>query len=368
MLTQRVNGIVMLGLLLAGGGMSAFVIATPELRAVATRPLPGYSYLDGSLTSSLEGTYKEELPVKSGSAELLNAFTLSLFGDGRKGVLVGKSGWLFSSEEYAWTGDSSSNLTRNLQRIAEIAILLRTNGITLQIALIPEKADIYSDLLVEGRPAIHSGQYEAVRARLIALTGVEVPDLRAPLLAGRQTEEVFFPTDTHWTVAGAGTAARVLAASFPSEAFPAAAFDLKADPLVHHSGDLKRFIELGPFAALLPATTDEVVPIVAVAEGGDVDDFLSDPFVESAPALALVGTSYSANALWSFEPQLKAALGIDVVNLADEGRGPMVPMEAFVKQLERGEIAVKGVIWEMPLRYLDDKPDAAGGKSSGSSV
>lgn len=364
--SMLINGTLMIVVLSGGAAMSLSVLLTPELRSAITKPVPGYDYLDGKLTSSVEASYKDELPIKDRSVDVLNALTVSLFGEGRKGVVIGDKGWLFTAEEYAWTPDSPRNLETNLTRIGEIAAELKARGITLEIALIPEKADIYSDLLRRARPAEHAGEYDEVRGKLLALTGAPVPDLRQLLLTERQKEDVFFPTDTHWTVAGAGAVAAEIARAFPtSPSIARMSFGLKPDATVHHDGDLLRFVELGPFGHLLPKTQDTVAPKLAVADAANVGDFLSDDSTPaSSPQIALIGTSYSANTLWSFEPQLKAALGRDVVNLAEAGHGPMVPMEAFLKKLEAGQIHVSSVIWEMPLRYLDDKPDVVADGSS----
>ena len=95
------------------------------------------------------------------------------------------------------------------------------------------------------------------------------------------------------------------------------------------------------------------------------DHALSSP-ESGTPGIALVGTSYSAARIWSFESQLKGALGADIVNYAQEGHGPFVPMRSFMKKVEVGEVEVKAVIWEIPIRYLDDdtKTDIDGPSSS----
>ncbi|HWA20486.1 MAG TPA: hypothetical protein VG757_15990 [Devosia sp.] len=355
-LPALINGTLMVAMLVAGGGMSAYVALTPELRGTFARPLPGYDYLNGHITSTIEQSYKDELPIREQSVDLLNAFTLALFTEGRKGVVVGEDGWLFSAEEYDWTPKSPANLERNLGTIEAIAAELKARGITLEIALLPEKADIYSSLLLKPRPLAHQGKYDAVRARIAALTGTIVPNLRGALMAKAGAEDVFVPTDTHWSVAGAGIAADMIAEAFSPGAIAPAAFALKSGTPETHSGDLLHFLELGPFEGLLPDTEESVTPVIAVAMAGDADAFLADA---AAPEVALVGTSYSANPLWSFEAQLKAALGRDILNLSEQGHGPMEPMSAFLARLRTGEIAVKAVIWEMPLRYLDDDPKAA---------
>lgn len=349
-----VNAGVMLVLLLGGGGMSVYVMATSEVRTAMFKPYPGVDYVNGKLTSTIEGTYKDELPLKDRSVNLLNAVTLALFEEGRKGVVVGSAGWLFSAEEYDWTPRSAQNLAANIDAIAKTAAQLRARGIALEIALVPEKADIYATLLRRPRPEEHIGKYEAIRQMLVARTVTDVPDLRAVLLAGSTDGDVYFPTDTHWSVEGAGLAAQALAGAFPPLAdVPPAQYALTAQPPVHHDGDLLNFLELGPFKALLPHTEDEVVPLTASVDSAGIDDLLGDS-AAAAPDIILVGTSYSANALWSFEPQLKAALGKDVLNLAEQGHGPFVPMAKTLQQIEAGTLHPRALIWEIPVRYLDD--------------
>ncbi|HRC26994.1 MAG TPA: hypothetical protein PKX87_06150 [Alphaproteobacteria bacterium] len=72
---------------------------------------------------------------------------------------------------------------------------------------------------------------------------------------------------------------------------------------------------------------------------------------ESLP-VALVGTSYSANPSWNFAGFLKEALKADLLNAADEGRGPFVTMDAYLKSKPFLETPPKVLIWEIPERYL----------------
>ena len=364
--TAFINGAVMIALLVGGAGMSGYVFVTPELREAVTKPLPANQYIDGEITATIESSYEDELPIRNPSGAVLNALTYTLFGEGRKGVVVGEAGWLFSAEEYDWTPKSDQNLEVNLAYVSEVAAALKEKGIALQIALLPEKADIYAEHLLRPRPAAHEGKYEKVRQALIA-TGAAVPDIRGALREASASSAVFFPTDTHWSVTGAGVVAEALAESFPArEAVVSAEFQLKSEAPVRHDGDLKRFIDLGPFGGMLPQTEEMVTPVVATAAGGSVDDFLGEDPASGAPGIALVGTSYSANTLWSFEPQLKGALGADIVNYADEGLGPIAPMKSFMEKVAAGTVEVKAVIWEIPIRYLDDAAAADEGPSSSS--
>ena len=68
--------------------------------------------------------------------------------------------------------------------------------------------------------------------------------------------------------------------------------------------------------------------------------------------MTVVGTSYSANPRWGLESQLKTTLGTDVINAAQEGKGPMVPMREYLKSATYKNAPPKLVIWEIPERFL----------------
>src|SRR5690606_19340461 len=75
-------------------------------------------------------------------------------------------------------------------------------------------------------------------------------------------------------------------------------------------------------------------------------------FVDSTVPVALVGTSYSANPKWNFDGALRQALGSDLLNFAEDGQGPLLPMLKFLQSEELREAPPQWVIWEFPERYL----------------
>lgn len=66
----------------------------------------------------------------------------------------------------------------------------------------------------------------------------------------------------------------------------------------------------------------------------------------------LVGTSYSANELWDFPGALRKHLGRDLINVAEEGDGPLVPMVSYLNSSDFENHPPQVVIWEFPERYL----------------
>ena len=75
-------------------------------------------------------------------------------------------------------------------------------------------------------------------------------------------------------------------------------------------------------------------------------------FGEAAPQVALVGTSYSANPKWNFIGALKQELGSDLLNYAENGHGPLVPMLRLLQRGPEETADLRLVIWEFPERYL----------------
>jgi alginate O-acetyltransferase complex protein AlgJ len=277
-----------------------------------------------------------------------------LFSEGRPGVLVGTDGWLYSTEEFEGDAGSAARVEAAVARIAEVRGTLADRGIDLVVALVPAKARIVPEHLGRYRwPAEPAGRLQAAVAALGA-AGVVVADPSTALADARGDEEVFLRTDTHWTSFGAGVVAAVVAdvvAARPDIGDPVA-FSLAAGEPVEVHGDLMRYIRLGVFADALGPVPDRLVPVTA--EGG-ADDLLGDTEIP----IALVGTSYSADARWGFDAQLKVALQRDVLNVAEEGKGPFEPMDGFLASPVLQASPPRLVIWEIPERFLDDPLPAA---------
>ncbi|MCY1242397.1 putative alginate O-acetylase AlgJ [compost metagenome] len=75
-------------------------------------------------------------------------------------------------------------------------------------------------------------------------------------------------------------------------------------------------------------------------------------FANTEVPVALIGTSYSANPNWNFVGALKQALNSDVVNYAEDGHGPILPMLSYLKSDAFKNSPPQVLIWEFPERYL----------------
>ena len=331
---------------LAGGAVLSAV--NPATFAAVGR----LSLLDGEWAARYQGRYEEALPLRPLGAAVWDLLRYRMFAEGARGVLVGKEGWLFTAEEFETGRADGEPLAAQLDRVGELARTLAERGVALVVVLVPAKARIYPEVL--GRhtmPAALEGRYEAVR-RGLAARGIEAPDLLRPLAEARRRQEVFLRTDTHWTPYGARVAAEAVASVVTPEleraGSPRAAFTAAPEGVREHRGDLLNFIRLGPRLEGFGPPPDTVTPVSAVP-GEQAELGLFD---EIRIPVVLAGTSYSAGTLWSFEDALKAALQVDVLNVAEEGRGPFVPMQTLLEGTVLADVRADVVVWEIPERYF----------------
>jgi alginate O-acetyltransferase complex protein AlgJ len=305
-----------------------------------------WSSLQGKPTAELDGIYKKALPHREASIGLLGAARYLAVGEGRKGVLAAQDGWLFTVEETRRL--DAADLTAAVGHIAEIHDMLATQGVQLVMVPVPAKIDVYraeaghmdlSDAMAQ--------DYAGFMAQLRG-AGVDVVDTRPALLAITGDDPAFFRTDTHWTRAGADAVAQAVAASGEVAAGDAT-YTAVADVPKSFTGDLVSYVTTDAIAPAIGLAAEDVTPMHAAADAA-----VGDLFGGAAADVVLVGTSYSANADWSFAEALKISLGRDVLNYAEQGQGPARPMLAYMASDDLKQTPPKVVIWEFPVRYLSD--------------
>lgn len=309
--------------------------------------------LRGEVTAQIDHLYKSDLPHRNGSVGLVGAARYLLTGEGRTGVLTGRDGWLFTSEEARAMGD---DMTGEVARIVAVRDQLKAAGVELVIVPVPAKADIEADKA--NRPDLTAemvDRYVTFRADL-ADVGIRSVDSRTPLAELNDREQAFFATDTHWTVDGARVVADAVGHDLIAAGLVAndATFKIQLENNLNFTGDLVSFVTSDTWAPAIGLAPESVTPFLSVAEAsaelGTIDLFGG----ADSGGVVLVGTSYSANARWSFAESLKVALGSDVINFAKEGQGPARPMFAYLKSADFRDAPPAVVIWEFPVRYLAD--------------
>lgn len=334
-------------LLFFGAGF-IMILVTPSTFKSLDKPI-----LNGQWAVAYEAALNDAIPLKQLSIDTWGVIEYGLFKDGREGVLVGKDNWLFTDEEFTYHPEGQKAMQGKLELASSVQTKLAEQGINLLIAVIPSKARLYSEYL--GRysfPTYNQATYTTFLSELKA-RNIPVVGLLEPLQDVKSEQAVFLKTDTHWTPYGASVAAQTIANTVNEQdllaSFGSSAFETSLLETTEHKGDLLNFIPLGALQKTLGPSFD-ALPLyesVAPISTGGLGLFDS----QSIP-VTLVGTSYSANALWSFEASLKTALGADVLNAADEGAGPVKPMRAYLESLNDLAELPELVIWEIPERYL----------------
>jgi alginate O-acetyltransferase complex protein AlgJ len=310
--------------------------------------------LNGHWTKAVETHYDEEFPIKRLGTNLWAALDYKVFNEGRPGVILGKDQWLYTDEEFDAVANSEQNEADNLAIIQGVRDTLKKQGTQLVLAIVPAKTRLYPEHVGDTKPAtLHTDLYQQFHAQ-VNQAGILAPDLLTPLQGAKAQGQVFLRTDTHWTPMGAEIVARqlgeVISKQVPLNVEPQN-FVTEAKSTEPYKGDLTNFLPLDPlFSNLLPKPDDlqqrSTNPAQADAESGDA------LFADNSVAVGLVGTSYSANPNWNFAGALKQALHADVVNYAEDGHGPILPMLKYLQTDAFKSSPPQVLIWEFPERYL----------------
>lgn len=309
----------------------------------------------GEITKSVDQLYRGDMMHRDPAVGWIGAARYALLNEGRSGVVTGHKGWLFSDEEFRHVNTETDNYGATLRWIAKADQVLADQGVDLVVVPLASKVDVARQHAFAAAQSDKQQQlYDDFVDDLMA-GGVTVVSTRSALL---DVSAPFLKTDTHWTVQGAKAVADAVATS---SALPLGdlQYQVAAQPAKSFAGDLVSFVTTENIAPLVGLATEDVTPFKTTkVEGGSAP---LDLFGDAAAApLALVGTSYSANENWSFAPALALSLKQDVLNYAQEGRGPIAPMREFLAQLDH-DAPPAAVIWEFPVRYLSDPELMSGG-------
>jgi alginate O-acetyltransferase complex protein AlgJ len=320
---------------------------------VEAAPVSISDMLDGEVTKDWDSLYKKQLPHRNVAVGLGGNARYSVFGTGRKGVVVGDQGWLFTNEEFKDIKDA--DIVDAVKNIREVQSRLEVMGIALVVLPLPAKSDIYSAQVPKRMQS--DAMARAYNSFLIALkkSEVNVVDTKSHFIAYKDAADIFLKSDTHWSPIGAELASAATKISIDNLKLSLVQNQIEIVPEqpIEIWGDLTKFITLPNYAADI-GLHPEKVPLFRTqtkSEEVGIDVFGTET---SAPVM-LVGTSYSANENWSFADYLRQSLGLDVVNVAKEGLGPGVPMLELLQSNTLTQGKPKIIVWEFPVRYLGNE-------------
>lgn len=342
---EKITSLLLVALMAMGG---LFTLVRTVRDSDQSQP-----FVDGATQAQMQEQITEAFPFRDFSISLWRAFEFQAFGEGTRAVIVGQDGWLFSAEEFEARSEQETVLENRIALAAEIVDQLQTKGITVVVALVPDKARIMNSNLPVERSGFLQSRYETARLGLTA-RGVNVPDLSAVLSAAQTKENVFFKSDTHWTPFGATQVAQNLASSVKAPGSAEIAFKSeRSDQPIAFTGDLAKFVSTQPLRKQTGPHKETLFQQIAINDQG-IASLLGDA---PEPEGRLIGTSFSAIEKWGFLDALKVAYQRDFLNFAQEGAGPFEPMHEFIHGLENGAKVPSIVVWELPERYLTITPE-----------
>ncbi len=314
-------------------------------------------FREGRSTGTLEKQLDQNLPARGALIGAANSVRYLLTGSGGEQVRTGKDGWLFLTEELRYDHDGSANLKARAELLGATSRSLESQGVKLIVALVPDKARVYSSRLAYGPyPDYNSSRYvDALNA--FQGQGVTTVNLLQPLTQASAQGDVYYRTDTHWNQAGAQVAAEAVASVIKQLplGLEKTSFGSKSGVPVERPGDLIRLMGLGDTAKMLGLQPDTETPETTLQVSADSADLLGDSTVQ----VVLTGTSYSLRA--NFVGYLQQALSAKVLNAAKDGGGFLEATTLYLRDDAFRSSKPKVLVWEVPERSLWGKPDESHG-------
>jgi len=182
-----------------------------ENRPTAAWPKPA---LSRDFAPAFDRAFSDRFGGRDALVRLHHGGLLRVFGvSSLATVMVGHNGW------YYWLGEDGHSLDRHyratmdfsdaeaegtVKELVRRSEWLASMGIAYVVAVVPDKFTIYPDHLpnwVARSPK--ASPYDRVRDALARDGRVAFVDLRAPLLAAKARERVYYKTDSHWNFNGA---------------------------------------------------------------------------------------------------------------------------------------------------------------------
>lgn len=341
------QGLFTLAWLGFGAWQAVAALRSPAADQRLTPTLNAEAFWAGRTASAINHIMAHELPVDPvlrGAGGLLR---WGIFGSGGPQARVGCEGWLYLTEELRpWPGAEAA-MAERAQGLARIQHDLAARGITLLIAVTPDKARIHPEHLCGAPLSAQARARHAAFAALLGAAGGRQVETLAPLLAARRDNDLWLRTDTHWNQRGAALVAELIAQA--ARALPLARpnnFTTRRAAPAPVAGDLLRIMNLD----MMPDPWRPAPDIIGLARtsapeagGGLLDD-------AATPEVVLLGSSYSLNG--NFHGALQQALGAPVANFALAGGGFAGAARAYFASPAWRESPPKLIIWEVLERAL----------------
>ena len=341
------------------GAFAAFICFIGIFTLIKTSP-PGSSLASissGAWQAKYEQGFERQNIIRTYATEAYNALQYLLVGQVQLGVVIGRDRWLFSETEFKIEADFETALADNTNAVAAMIKTLNSHGIKSHVVIVPDKARVMQNFSPQPRAVAVQMRYQKLTTGLRDLDVSVIAPYDELHIAAAQ-EQVFLRTDTHWSAQGA-----ILVAQTALDQIGALNVGSASTQLVHsgtqlHDGDLYNFLDLGAFRTALGFEL-ETIDIYALKTKGETSaaDLFGDTKTQAAD-IHLIGTSYSQDVKWSFADALQAFSGLNVINYAQQGYGPIKPMQDYLDKVVAKKLTLpEFVIWEIPEKYMSLPPE-----------
>lgn len=265
---------------------------------------------------------------------------------GHPAVLVLKNNWLFHKEEYVYCFQKP---TEHLSGIKDFSALLASRGVRLVVVPVPDKIEVYPEKICGFQVENVICQRKTLIKNLVR-GGVEVIDLLPSFRAGKKTNELFPPDETHWTQAAVDSAARIIGGcirKYVSTAeFPARTYHLKPTTIPDFIGDLAAIVLPDSLKVLRPYPCTSVM----VSDTQPYRDTVDSPVLIIGDSFAFCREHYSAH----IGAHIAAVIGYPVTVFARIGGstdGPQMLRHKSRRFVEKRKV----VVWIFASRLLYDR-------------
>ena len=207
--------------------------------------LPPKLTLDDALHGEITHKVAKQLSkavVPEQAADLERGASWLLLHDTGPRVRSGCLGWLFLTDELRINRHAQSYAQTKAGVVREIQQRLAKRGITLLVAVVPDKSRIASSQLCDLRRPLQLQQRAVEWVDGLNKAGVAAIDL-APTLQPLGAD-AYLRTDTHWSETGSAAAAKAVAQHVQAmgiSATPRKDFDVKVQDPARRHGDLGSF-------------------------------------------------------------------------------------------------------------------------------
>lgn len=350
---SKIAGVVFVTFLSVGFASCAWLLLSGKVEMLPPK-LTTDDVLHGEVTHKIAKQLSKGV-VPEQAANLERGVSWLALHDTGPRVRSGCPGWLFLTDEMRIVRHAQANADTKAGVVRDVQQRLAKQGITLLVAVVPDKSRIASSQLCDLRRPVQLQDRAVAWVDGLNKSGVPAIDL-APTLQPLGAE-AYLRTDTHWSETGSAAAAKAVARQVQTmgiSATPHKDFEVKVQEPARRPGDLVRLagLEWLPVAwqpaAESVASTQISEKAAEVQSGGDnLDDLFGD---DNLPNVALIGTSFSRNS--NFAGFLQQALGAPIGNFGKDGGEFSGGANGYFNNPAFKQTPPKLVIWEIPERDL----------------